>query len=123
MGFAMARNIARSGIGARAWNRTRARTEPLRADGAHIAATPAEAADGVGIVLTMLADADADADAVVTAMEYDHGALPVMGGQRPAGRARLAADEHHRRGRHRLVCRPGRALWRRPRRRAGARYP
>jgi 3-hydroxyisobutyrate dehydrogenase len=74
MGFAMARNIARAGIGVRAWNRTRAKTEPLRADGAYIADTPAEAADGAGIVLTMLADADA----VTSAMESEHGALPVM---------------------------------------------
>ena len=29
MGFAMARNIARAGIAVRAWNRTRAKAEPL----------------------------------------------------------------------------------------------
>ena len=29
MGFAMARNIARAGIGIRVWNRTRARAEPV----------------------------------------------------------------------------------------------
>ena len=74
MGFAMARNIARAGIAVRAWNRTRGRAEPLAADGAYIADTPADAAAGAGVVLTMLADADA----VVTAMECDAGALPVM---------------------------------------------
>jgi 3-hydroxyisobutyrate dehydrogenase len=74
MGFAMARNIARARIAVRAWNRTRGKAEPLAADGAYIARTPADAAAGAGIVLTMLADADA----VVTAMEYDDGALPVM---------------------------------------------
>jgi 3-hydroxyisobutyrate dehydrogenase len=78
MGFAMARNMARAGIGVRAWNRTRARAEPLRADGAYIADTPAEAAEGAGIVLTMLADADA----VISAMESDQGALPVMADSR-----------------------------------------
>ncbi len=74
MGFSMARNIARAGMTVRAWNRSRDKAEPLAADGAYIARTPAEAATGAGIVLTMLADADA----VVNAMEGDDGALPVM---------------------------------------------
>jgi 3-hydroxyisobutyrate dehydrogenase len=78
MGFAMARNIARAGIKVRAWNRTRAKAEPLADDGACIAATPAQAATGASIVLTMLADADA----VVAAMEGDDGALPVMADSR-----------------------------------------
>jgi 3-hydroxyisobutyrate dehydrogenase-like beta-hydroxyacid dehydrogenase len=74
MGFPMARNIARARMTVRAWNRSRDKAEPLGADGAYIADTPADAAAGAGIVLTMLADADA----VVTAMEGDNGALPVM---------------------------------------------
>jgi len=74
MGFAMARNIARAGIAVRAWNRTRAKAEPLAADGAYIADTPADAATGAGIVLTMLTDADT----VITVMECTEGALPVM---------------------------------------------
>ena len=74
MGFAMARNIARAGIPVRAWNRSRGKAEPLAADGGYIADTPADAATGAGIVLTMLADADA----VAAAMEGDDGALPVM---------------------------------------------
>jgi 3-hydroxyisobutyrate dehydrogenase len=74
MGFAMARNIARAGIAVRAWNRSRDKAEPLAADGAYLADTPADAAVGAGIVLTMLADAAA----VGSAMEGDGGALPVM---------------------------------------------
>jgi 3-hydroxyisobutyrate dehydrogenase len=74
MGFAMARNIARAGIEVRAWNRTRGKAGPLAADGAYIADSPADAAAGAGIVLTMLSDAGA----VVAAMEDDEGALPVM---------------------------------------------
>jgi 3-hydroxyisobutyrate dehydrogenase len=74
MGFAMARNIARAGLPVRAWNRSRSKAEPLATDGAYIADTPADAVAGAGIVLTMLADADA----VVTVMECDDGALPVM---------------------------------------------
>lgn len=74
MGFAMARNIARAGIGVRAWNRTGDKAGPLTADGAYLADTPADAAAGAGIVLSMLADADA----VAAVMEGDDGALPVM---------------------------------------------
>jgi 3-hydroxyisobutyrate dehydrogenase len=74
MGFAMTRNIARTGIQVRAWNRSRDKAEPLADDGAYIAGTAAEAAAGASIVLTMLADAEA----VVQAMEGDDGALPVM---------------------------------------------
>lgn len=78
MGFAMARNIARAGIEVRAWNRTGAKAEPLAGDGAAVVATPAQAATGASIVLTMLSDADA----LVAAMENDDGALPVMADSR-----------------------------------------
>ncbi|AKN74925.1 3-hydroxyisobutyrate dehydrogenase [Streptomyces sp. PBH53] len=59
MGAAMARNLARAGHTVRAWNRTRAKAEPLAADGAHIAGTPAEAVEGADVVLTMLYDGPA----------------------------------------------------------------
>src|SRR5690242_17962200 len=59
MGFPMARNMAKAGIQIRAWNRSREKAEPLEQDGATVCDTPAEACDGAGIVLTMLADADA----------------------------------------------------------------
>ncbi|MET7886625.1 NAD(P)-dependent oxidoreductase [Streptomyces avermitilis] len=59
MGAAMARNLAQAGHTVRAWNRTRAKAEPLAADGAHIVDTPAEAVAGADAVLTMLHDGDA----------------------------------------------------------------
>jgi 3-hydroxyisobutyrate dehydrogenase len=62
MGAAMARNIARAGHTVRAWNRTRAKAEPLAADGAHIAATPAQAVQDADVVLTMLYDGPAALD-------------------------------------------------------------
>src|SRR6478735_3228660 len=62
MGAAMARNLARAGHLVRAWNRTRAKAEPLAADGAHIADTPAEAVQGADVVLTMLYDGPAALD-------------------------------------------------------------
>ncbi|MGW2047173.1 NAD(P)-dependent oxidoreductase [Streptomyces sp. NPDC001858] len=62
MGAAMARNLARAGHTVRAWNRTRAKAEPLTADGAHVVDTPAEAVEGADVVLTMLYDGPATLD-------------------------------------------------------------
>ena len=59
MGGAMARNLARAGLEVRAWNRTRAKAEPLAADGVRVAATPAAAVRGAGTILTMLYDGPA----------------------------------------------------------------
>jgi 3-hydroxyisobutyrate dehydrogenase len=84
MGFAMARNMARAGLAVRAWNRHRAKADPLADDGAVIADTPAEAARGADIVVTMLADADA----VLSVIEE---ALPAMGGPGMGGGS---AQEH-----------------------------
>jgi len=60
----MARNVARAGFVVRVWNRTRGKAEPLAKDGARVCDTPAEAADGAGMILTMLADTDAVLGAV-----------------------------------------------------------
>ncbi|MET9394157.1 NAD(P)-dependent oxidoreductase [Streptomyces sp. NPDC006624] len=62
MGAAMARNLARAGHTVRAWNRTRAKAEPLAAEGAHLAGTPAEAVQDSDVVLTMLHDGPATLD-------------------------------------------------------------
>ncbi|MFI6033352.1 NAD(P)-dependent oxidoreductase [Streptomyces sp. NPDC051315] len=59
MGAAMARNLARAGHDVRAWNRTRAKAEPLTADGITVADTPAEAVRDADVVLTMLYDGPA----------------------------------------------------------------
>ncbi|QXJ26010.1 NAD(P)-dependent oxidoreductase [Actinomadura graeca] len=56
MGAAMARNLLRNGHRVRVWNRTRSRAEPLAADGATVAGTPAEAIEGAEVVITMLSD-------------------------------------------------------------------
>ena len=65
MGGAMARNLVAAGHEVTAWNRSRAKAEVL---GAAVAATPAEAVDGVDVVLTMLADGPT-VDAVVPELE------------------------------------------------------
>jgi 3-hydroxyisobutyrate dehydrogenase len=59
MGAPMAANLARGGFAVRAWNRTASRAAPLAEDGAAIAGSPAEAVEGAGIVITMLADGPA----------------------------------------------------------------
>ncbi|AXI80456.1 NAD(P)-dependent oxidoreductase [Peterkaempfera bronchialis] len=59
MGGAMARNLAHAGLDVRVWNRTRAKAQPLAADGARVADTPAEAVHGADVVLTMLYDGPA----------------------------------------------------------------
>ncbi|GAA3796075.1 NAD(P)-dependent oxidoreductase [Streptomyces phyllanthi] len=62
MGAPMARNLVRAGHGVRVWNRTRDKAEPLAADGAYVAGTPAEAVEGADVVLTMLYDGPAALD-------------------------------------------------------------
>jgi 3-hydroxyisobutyrate dehydrogenase len=69
MGFPIARNLAGAGFAVRAWNRSREKAEPLAADGAQIADTPAEAVEGADIVLTMLADSDAVLESMRVALE------------------------------------------------------
>ena len=69
MGFAMARNILRAGMPVRAWNRTTDKAQPLAGDGAEVLGSPGEAAQGSGIVLTMLSDADAVIETAGPALE------------------------------------------------------
>jgi 3-hydroxyisobutyrate dehydrogenase len=71
MGSGMARNIARAGIELVAWNRSRAKAEPLARDCAQICDTPAEAAASAELIVTMLSDADA----VLATMQGSDGAL------------------------------------------------
>ena len=73
MGAPMARNLARAGLDVRAYNRTRARAEPLAADGVTVHDEAAEAVRGADVVLTMLADGDA-----VGAVMADEGVLDAM---------------------------------------------
>lgn len=58
MGLGMGRSLARAGLTVRAWNRSPERARPLADDGVRIAADPAEAVAGAGVVVTMLFDTD-----------------------------------------------------------------
>lgn len=59
MGAGMARSLLREGHTVRVWNRTRARAEALADVGAVVCDTPADAAMGVQVAFTMLADGEA----------------------------------------------------------------
>lgn len=74
MGSGMASNVARSGIELFAWNRSRAKAEPLARECAHICDTPAEAAASAELIVTMLSDADA----VLATMQGGDGALAAV---------------------------------------------
>lgn len=71
MGLGMARNLLKAGHRVSVFNRSRERAEPLVADGATLADTPAAAAASAELLVTMVAD-DAAAAAV---LEGDSGAL------------------------------------------------
>jgi 3-hydroxyisobutyrate dehydrogenase len=73
MGFAMARNLARDDFDVRAWNRTSEKAEGLAEFGAEVCQTPADAARGAGVILTMLTDADTVIEAVEQAAQADLG--------------------------------------------------
>jgi 3-hydroxyisobutyrate dehydrogenase len=59
MGSAMARNLVGAGLSTTVWDRSAAATSPLAAAGARVADSPAEAAAGANVVITMVPDADA----------------------------------------------------------------
>ncbi|MFD4985581.1 NAD(P)-dependent oxidoreductase [Streptomyces sp. NPDC058374] len=67
MGTPMARRLLAAGHPLMVWNRTPAKAEPLRAEGAQVARSPAEAVLGAGTVVTMLAGPEA-LDAVAEEM-------------------------------------------------------
>ena len=56
MGGGMARNLRNAGYDVVVWNRTRSKAEEFARDGGRVADTPAQAAAGTGLVLSMLAD-------------------------------------------------------------------
>lgn len=77
MGRGMARNLIQAGHAVTVWNRTASRADDLQKLGAHVAASPAEAARA-GIIVTMLAD-DAALESVVFGENGILKALPAGG--------------------------------------------
>lgn len=68
MGLPMAKNLLNAGYPLTAWNRTRAKADPLAAHGAQVADTLPEAVANAQIVITMLADGPTVIDVVKTAL-------------------------------------------------------
>lgn len=64
MGSGMAQNILNGGHELTVYNRTRSRAEPFEKAGAHVADSPADAARGADVVMTMLANDAAVEDMV-----------------------------------------------------------
>jgi 3-hydroxyisobutyrate dehydrogenase len=62
MGYAMAANLLNKGFDVTVYNRTAAKAEQLRAFGAAVAATPADAARGRSVVITMVSNDDSIRD-------------------------------------------------------------
>src|SRR4051812_1467333 len=62
MGLGMSRNIRKAGMQVRAWNRSRAKAEPLAGEGITIVDCAREAVEGADVLLTMLSDGDAVLD-------------------------------------------------------------
>jgi 3-hydroxyisobutyrate dehydrogenase len=56
MGAGMAANLLKAGFPLAVWNRSRAKAEAFAAQGARVAETPADAACGASVVVSMLAD-------------------------------------------------------------------
>jgi 3-hydroxyisobutyrate dehydrogenase-like beta-hydroxyacid dehydrogenase len=109
MGQPMAARLLERGFALRVHNRTAARAAPLAERGAVVGATPAEAADGAEVVVTMLAD-DAALEAAALgphgfAAALGPGALHISMSTVSPEVTRRLAEEHARRGAH-LVAAP-----------------
>ena len=63
MGNGMAANLLKAGFPLAVYNRTPAKAEPFAAQGARIACSPGEAAQGAKLILSMLSDDNASRDA------------------------------------------------------------
>ncbi len=68
MGAGMARNMIRSGLEVRVWNRTAARADPLAGDGAMVAGSAADAVRGADVIVTMLNDGSGVDQAIAAAI-------------------------------------------------------
>src|ERR1700729_3678621 len=75
MGFAMARNMLKAGLRVRAWNRSADKAQPLAQDGAEVCESPAQAAEGASMIVTMLANADAVTETIESALQDAAGGI------------------------------------------------
>ncbi len=102
MGAGMARNLLRAGHEVAVYNRTRAKAEALRADGAHVANSPADAAHDAEAVFTILSDDHAVSQTVFGDNGLAFGLKPhathIASSTISVALSRHLAHEHHKLG-------------------------
>jgi 3-hydroxyisobutyrate dehydrogenase-like beta-hydroxyacid dehydrogenase len=103
MGAIIARLLLQQGQQFTVWNRTASHAEPLRAAGAKVAATPADAVAGCDVVFTMLLD-DTALEAVLAEAEVPEnlkqGAIHVSLSTLSVALSRKLTEQHAARGQH-----------------------
>lgn len=103
MGAAIARLLLQHGQPLTVWNRTASRAEPLRAAGATVAATAAEAVAGCDVVFTMLLD-DVSLETTLAEAEVPaglkQGAIHVSLSTLSVALSRKLSEEHAAHGQH-----------------------
>lgn len=108
MGAPIARNLMRAGHEVTVWNRTLAKAEPLRADGAKVSQSPGEAAKQAEVVVTMLADDHAVESAVLHAGgvidNLPRGAAHVSMSTISVELSKKLAEEHGKRSQHYMAA-------------------
>lgn len=106
MGAPMARRLLGGGFAVAAWNRDRAKAEPLGSDGARVAGSAAEAVAGADVVITMLSDGAAVTDVLFglggAADALEPGALVIDMSSIPPSVARDHAQRLEAHGRRHL---------------------
>ena len=102
MGIHMARHLAKAGHDVTVWNRTVSKAKELEAHGAKAASSPAEAARGAEIVVTMLADDSAvestvfEVNGIIDALPK--GAVHISSSTISVALSQRLAKEHSERG-------------------------
>src|SRR4051812_24330744 len=76
MGASMARRLVQAGHRVTVYNRTASRCEPLAAAGARVAASPREAAQGNGVVISIVTDSPDVQEVLLGPAGAIHGAAP-----------------------------------------------
>lgn len=108
MGSGMARNLLKAGYNLTVYNRSRKRTETLRGDGANVAQTPAEAAAGADVLITMLADDHAVEETVLgsegAGSTLPKGSVHLSMSTISVALSRRLAEVHGKKGQHYLAA-------------------
>ncbi|MGA2902869.1 MAG: NAD(P)-dependent oxidoreductase [Candidatus Korobacteraceae bacterium] len=108
MGAPMARNLVRAGHELTVWNRTAAKSGPLKSEGAKVSSSPGEAAKAAEVVITMLADDHAVESAVLLSggvlESLPRGATHVSMSTISVALSHRLAEEHGKRGHHYIAA-------------------